>query len=292
MNFVKMHGTGNDFVIVEGARAESDSTKWPSIAQSVCSRRFGVGADGILVVRPSDTAALRMQIFNPDGSEAEMCGNGIRCVAKYAVERGLIEDAAATNGDGVHIETLAGVMTVWPLHADDASPRIDAVRVAMGAPVLTPREIPVALDGPEPIANYALDVGGHSFRLSFVSMGNPHAIAFLDTPVEAFPLETVGPEMEHHPLYPERVNFEIANLMARDRMSIRVWERGAGLTMACGTGACAAVVAARINGLVDDCVSVDLPGGTLTIEWDGDPESPVYMTGPAASVYAGTLSTD
>ena len=292
MNFVKMHGTGNDFVIVEGERAESDSTNWPSIAQSVCSRRFGVGADGILVIRPSDTAALRMQIFNPDGSEAEMCGNGIRCVAKYAVERGLIEDDAVANGDGVHIETLAGLMTVWPLHADDASPRIDSVRVAMGAPELTPREIPVALDVPGPIAKYALDVGGHSFRLSFVSMGNPHAIAFLDTPVDAFPLETVGPEMEHHPLYPERVNFEIVNVMARDRMNIRVWERGAGLTMACGTGACAAVVAARINGLVDDCVSVDLPGGSLTIEWDGNPESAVYMTGPAASVYTGTLATD
>lgn len=292
MNFVKMHGTGNDFVIVEGERAEADSTNWPLIAQSVCSRRFGVGADGILVIRPSDTAALRMQIFNPDGSEAEMCGNGIRCVAKYAVERGLIEDDAVANGDGVHIETLAGLMTVWPLHADDASSRIDAVRVAMGAPELTPREIPVAMDVPGPIANYALDVGGHSFRLSFVSMGNPHAIAFLDTPVDAFPLETVGPAMERHPLYPERVNFEIVNVVARDRMNIRVWERGAGLTMACGTGACAAVVAARIKGLVDDCVSVDLPGGNLTIEWDGNPESAVYMTGPAASVYTGTLATD
>ena len=292
MNFVKMHGTGNDFVIVESERAETDSNDWPSLAQSVCSRRFGVGADGILVIRPSDTAALRMQIFNPDGSEAEMCGNGIRCVAKYAAERGLIDGEQTENGPGVHIETLAGQMTVWPLSAADAPQRVDAVRVGMGAPELEPRKIPVAIDAPEAVVGYALDAAGHSFRLSFVSMGNPHAIAFLDTPIDAFPLETVGPEMEHHPLFPERVNFEIANVTARDRMSIRVWERGAGLTMACGTGACAAVVAARINGLVDDCVTVDLPGGSLTIEWDGNPDSTVYMTGPAASVYTGTLAID
>ena len=290
MNFTKMHGTGNDFIVVEGGPAAADTTDWPDVAREACSRHFGVGADGILVIRPSDDAALRMQIFNPDGSEAEMCGNGIRCVAKYAVERGLVDGSAMRNEAGLPIETLGGLMTVWPQNGGAAG-AIEAVRVGMGAPVLPPREIPVAVDAPPPVQNHPLEVGGVSLSLSFVSMGNPHAIAFIDTPVADFPLETIGPMVENHPLFPERVNFEIVNVNSRESMSVRVWERGAGLTMACGTGACATVVAARIAGLVDDCVSVELPGGALTIEWDGNPASQVYMTGPAATVYAGQLLT-
>ena len=291
MNFTKMHGTGNDFIVVEGGPAAVDSTNWPEVAREACSRRFGVGADGILVIRPSDDAALHMQIFNPDGSEAEMCGNGIRCVTKYAVERGIVDGSATRNEAGLPIETLGGLMTVWPQNGA-SSGVIDAVRVGMGAPILEPHEIPVAVNGPAPVQGHALEVGGMTLHLSFVSMGNPHAIAFIDTPVADFPLETIGPMVENHPLFPERVNFEIVNVQSRETITMRVWERGAGLTMACGTGACAAVVAARIAGLVDDCVSVELPGGSLKIEWDGNPDSQVYMTGPATTVYAGQLLTN
>ncbi len=291
MNFVKMHGTGNDFIVVEAGPADSDRTNWPDVARAACSRRFGVGADGILVIRPSRRAALQMQIFNPDGSEAEMCGNGIRCVAKYATERGLVVDPGNTEDAGLQIETLGGLMTVWPQNGT-AMGAIEAVRVAMGAPELEPRRIPIAVGGAAPVTGYPLDVGGTALSLSFVAMGNPHAVAFLDTPVMDFPLETIGPQIEHHPLFPERINFEIANVSARDSMTIRVWERGAGLTLACGTGACASVVAAHVAGLVDDHVSVQLPGGTLTIEWNGDPNTTVYMTGPATTVYAGELISD
>ena len=288
MNFTKMHGTGNDFIVVEGGPADADRTNWPAVAREACSRRFGVGADGILVIRPSDDAALRMQIFNPDGSEAEMCGNGIRCVAKYAVERGLVKDS---DGAGLPIETLGGLMTVWPQNGG-AGGTIEAVSVGMGSPELEPSRIPVAVDTAAPVTNHTLEVGGVALSLSFVSMGNPHAIAFIDTPVADFALETIGPMVENNPLFPERINFEIVNVNSRDSMTVRVWERGAGLTMACGTGACATVVAARMAGLVDDCVTVELPGGPLTIEWDGNPDSQVYMTGPATTVYAGQLLTN
>ena len=288
MNFTKMHGTGNDFIVVEGGPADADRTNWPEVARAACDRHFGVGADGILVIRPADDAALRMQIFNPDGSEAEMCGNGIRCVAKYAVERGLVQETAGGNGAGLPIETLGGLMTVWPQNGG-AGGAIEAVRVGMGAPILEPGRIPVAVNAPAPVQNHLLEIGGVSLILSFVSMGNPHAIAFIDTPVADFPLETIGPMVENNPLFPERMNFEIVNVRARDSMTVRVWERGAGLTMACGTGACATVVAARIAGLVDDYVTVELPGGSLTIEWDGNTDNQVYMTGPATTVYAGQL---
>lgn len=288
MNFTKMHGTGNDFIVVEGGSTEADSTNWPEVARETCSRHFGVGADGILVIRPSNDAALRMQIFNPDGSEAEMCGNGIRCVTKYAIERGIVDGSAVRSEAGLPIETLGGLMTVWPQNGTVGG-SIDAVRVGMGAPTLEPREIPVAVNGPGPVQDHALEVGGYALSLSFVSMGNPHAVSFIDTPVADFPLETIGPIVENHPLFPERVNFEIVNVQSREAITMRVWERGAGLTMACGTGACAVVVASRIAGLVDDCVSVELPGGSLTIEWDGNMESQVYMTGPARTVYAGQL---
>ena len=293
MNFVKMHGTGNDFIVVEGGPVEADSTDWPEVARAACSRRFGVGADGILVIRPSTRAAFGMQIFNPDGSEAEMCGNGIRCVAKYVTERGLVPDPSHGNGAALPIETLGGLMTVWPQHGGAEDGSIESVRVAMGAPELDPQRIPVAVENPVtgPVMDYAVDVGGNALRLSFVSMGNPHAVMFMDSPVGDFPLDAVGPMVENHPLFPERVNFEIVNVHARDAMTVRVWERGAGLTMACGTGACAAVVAARLAGRVDDRVSVNLPGGPLLIEWDGAITSPVYMTGPAATVYAGQLLT-
>ena len=280
MQFVKMQATGNDFVVVEPSA--SGDRDWSALAKDVCDRHFGIGSDGILLVRPSESGGFRMQMFNPDGSESEMCGNGIRCVTKYAVERGL----ASANG-GIPVETLAGLMTVWPVVESNGV--VSAVRVDMLPPELTPARIPVAVEGHGPVIDHPLEIDGHALSLTFVSMGNPHAVAFLDTPVADFPLERVGPLMEAHPLYPKRINFEIVNVVSRDLLRIRVWERGAGLTMACGTGACAAFVAAHLKGLVGDAVTAELPGGDLHLEWNGQGGS-VYMTGPVHTVFTGELT--
>ncbi|MFQ5860954.1 MAG: diaminopimelate epimerase, partial [Dehalococcoidia bacterium] len=223
----------------------------------------------------------------PDGSEAEMCGNGIRCLAKYAIER----DIARPGPSGLTVETLAGVLTLLPSGADG---RMDRVKASMGIPRFHPQEIPVALregvpfDTIQPqgaVVNYPLEVDGVSLRLAFLSMGNPHAVAFLREPVDSFPLEAVGPQVERHSLFPRRVNFEVAHLQGRGAIQARVWERGAGLTLACGSGACAIAVAARLQGLVDDQVDITLPGGTLTVQWDGQGE--VWMEGPVEEVFTG-----
>jgi diaminopimelate epimerase len=281
MQFLKMQAAGNDFIVVEEGRR--DTRDWRTEAVQLCDRHFGIGADGVLLLRPSDVAAFRMQVINPDGSEAEMCGNGIRCVAKYAVEKGLVP----TSSGGVPVETLAGILTVWPVLEEDGR-TVASVRVDMGAPELAPARIPVAVEGRGPMLDHPLTVDGVGLQAAFVSMGNPHAIVFLDTPVAEFPLEAIGPQVERHPLFPRRVNFEAVNVLARDRMAVRVWERGAGITLACGTGACASFVAAQLKGLVGHAVEAELPGGTLKLEWDGNPKSPVYMTGPVEAVFAGS----
>ncbi|MBI2320566.1 MAG: diaminopimelate epimerase [Chloroflexi bacterium] len=274
MDFVKMHGLGNDFVVIDGRRYAAD---WPRLAVALCDRHFGVGADGFVLVLDSEKADFRMRIYNPDGSEAEMCGNGIRCFAKYVYDEG------ETRRREVLVETGAGLLPI--AIQTDGQGAVVGVTVGMGPPRLRPTEIPVALEGQR-----ALDVPlrldeGIEVRFSAVSMGNPHAVAFLDQPVESFPLERIGPQVEHHPLFPRRVNFEVCNVLDRRNLHVRVWERGAGLTLACGTGACATVVAARVHDLVDDEVAVRLPGGTLRIAWDGRDE--VRMTGPAVTVFRG-----
>ena len=246
----------------------------------MCDRHFGVGSDGILVVTPAEIAPLRMQMFNPDGSEAEMCGNGIRCVTKYAIERGMVPAS-----HGIPIQTLAGIRTVWPIL--DTNGLVSEVRVDMGAPDTAPEKVPVAVKGHGPILDHPLEVDGVSLAFSFVSMGNPHAIAFIDGPVADFPLERIGPLVERHPLFPNRVNVEVVNILGPSSLSVRVWERGAGLTMACGTGACAVMVAARLRGGVGDEATLNLPGGSLHLEWDGGANSPVYMTGPVEAVFSG-----
>jgi diaminopimelate epimerase len=219
-----------------------------------------------------------MRMFNPDGSEAEMCGNGIRCLAKYAVERGI-----ATPTDGaITVDTLAGRLRCEVSGADG---RVERVRVSMGRPRLAPDEIPVLAESSGPVLDLPVRVEGGDFRVTCVSMGNPHAVHFTEEPVEAIDLEHIGPRVEHHSAFPRRVNFEVANVLGRDRLRMRVWERGAGLTLACGTGACATAVAARLRGLVDDVVDVELPGGTVRIEWDGAGE--VYLSGPAETVFEG-----
>jgi diaminopimelate epimerase len=279
MHFAKMHGTGNDFVLIE---AKGDEHDWPRLAVAMCDRHFGVGADGILLVLPSDKAAVRMRVLNPDGSEPEMCGNGIRCLAKYAVERGLVRP----EDDRFDVETGAGVLTVQVLGDGRA---VDKVRVGMGKPRLAPDEIPVLVNAEPPLVNIPLELVDGASRqvlpVTAVSMGNPHAVHFVQQPVADFPLAQIGPMVAFHPLFPNGVNFEVARVLDRRSIEAGVWERGAGPTLACGTGASAVMVAARLQGMVDDTVDITLPGGTLTLAWDGEGE--VFMTGPAVRVFEG-----
>ncbi len=263
------------FVLLE---ARDDEEDWPRLAQAMCDRHFGVGADGLILVLPSSRADVRMRMFNPDGSEAEMCGNGIRCLAKFAAERGI-----ATPRDGVLlVDTLAGLLRCEVSGTDG---HVERVRASMGRPRLAPNEIPVLAESSGPLLDLPIHVEGGDFRVTCVSMGNPHAVHFQDEPVAAVDLEHIGPRVEHHPAFPRRVNFEIVNVLGRDRLRMRVWERGAGITLACGTGACATAVAARLRGLVDDVVEVELPGGTVRIEWDGTGD--VFLSGPAEDVFEG-----
>ncbi len=279
--FSKMHGCGNDFVLVDGRNRDFD---WPSLAVDMCDRHFGVGADGVLVAAPSDVAAIRMRMFNPDGSEAEMCGNGIRCFAKYVVECGVMPP------ESFRVETGAGALTVEPFME---AGRVTGARIGMGQPVVAPELVPVNLDGGNgaaapaggPVLNYPVAVNGRTLPMTFVSLGNPHAVTFLDEPVEDFPLAEIGPQVERHPLFPKRTNFEIVSVVDPSRIKVRVWERGAGLTLACGTGACAAAAAARLQGLTGNVAQVELPGGALNIEWDGRGE--MFMSGPAEEVFRG-----
>ena len=277
MKFTKMHGAGNDYVFVDGRDGERD---WPALSIAMSDRHLGVGSDGVIVLQSADDADIRMSMFNADGSQGEMCGNGIRCFAKYAIER----DIAAPSGDGLTVETLAGIRTVTPTLDGN---RITGARVAMGEPILMPAEVPVSLaeELPPPVLAYPFNMEGHDLPLNFVSMGNPHAVTFIRPPVADFPLHTVGPKVEHHPMFPRRVNFEIVNVDAPGKLTARVWERGSGETLACGTGACAIAVAARLSGHCGDEVDITLPGGTLRVQWDGKGE--VIMEGPATEVFTG-----
>ncbi|MGQ9573129.1 MAG: diaminopimelate epimerase [Dehalococcoidia bacterium] len=275
MRFVKMHGSGNDFVVL---RAQGDVQDWSRLARAMCARHYGIGADGLILVLPSSRADVRMRMFNPDGSEAEMCGNGLRCVVKYAVEEGL----ARPRGGELSVETAVGVLSARVFGEKGV---VERVRVSMGAPRFAPQEIPVLVEAEPPLKDLSLDIGGQRLAVTCVSMGNPHAVHFVDRPVAEFPLESVGPRVEHHPLFPQRVNFEVARVLSRERMEARVWERGAGITLACGSGACAAVVAARLHRLAGERVDITLPGGTLGIEWDGVGEC--YLEGPAQRVFEG-----
>jgi diaminopimelate epimerase len=275
MRFVKMHGTGNDFVLL---RAQEDEQDWSRLAQAMCDRHYGIGADGLILVLPSSRADLGMRMFNPDGSEAEMCGNGLRCLVKYAVEEGV-----ARPRDGrMSVETAVGVLSAQVFGEKGA---VERVRVSMGVPRFAPQEIPVLAEGEPPLKDLPLDIDAERLAVTCVSMGNPHAVHFVEQPVAEFPLESIGPKVELHPLFPQRVNFEVVRVLGRERMEARVWERGAGITLACGSGACAAVVAAHIHGLVGERVDITLPGGTLMVEWDRVGEC--YLEGPAELVFVG-----
>ncbi len=285
--FLKVQGAGNDFLLIDalGENAHLNDVDWPALAPRICDRHFGVGADGILIAQDTEAAAARMVIVNADGSDGEMCGNGFRCFTKYLVERA---GMTPTNG-ALAIETGAGV-----LQADLSgltSATVDRVRVDMGRAWLQADEIPVVHEGPAPILDHEITVAGRTFDLTCVSMGNPHAVWFTDEDVDEFPLTEFGPLVEMHPDFPRKTNFEIVNVLAPDRLKMRVWERGVGITMACGSGACAVLVAARLRGLCDPAATVSLPGGDLEIAWDGpgDPSASVYMTGPASFSFAGHL---
>lgn len=272
IDFLKVQGTGNDFVLVDGRRQEAD---WAALAARLCDRHFGIGSDGLLVVQDSDRAPVRMVMYNPDGSEAEMCGNGLRAFVKYAVERGGVPAA----GNALDVETGAGV-----LHTSfsERGGAIDRVRINMGAPVFQA----AAGGGPGCVEGLRLALSGEEdIDVTCVSMGNPHAVHFTETPVDEVALERLGPLVEHHERFPNRTNFEIVNVLSPERLRMRVWERGAGLTLGCGTGACAALVAARLQGRAAPAATVSLPGGDLNIEWDGD--GPVFLEGPAEYVFEG-----
>ena len=277
MRFAKYHGAGNDFILVDGRGAERD---WPALARAICQRNLGAGADGLIVALPSQTAAARLRLFNADGSEAEMSGNGVRCFARFVVEEGI----AQPEGDDLHVETAAGPIVVRLRRRPDGG-GVGGATVDMGPPRLAPRDIPVAVEAAPPILDLALLVDDAVYSVSCVSMGNPHAVHFVQTPVADFPLRDVGPRVEHHPLFPARVNFEVARVLDRGHVESRTWERGVGETQACGTGACAIMVAARLRGLVDDEVEVREPGGVLTLRWPG--EGSVFLSGPAEFVYRG-----
>ena len=276
MDFAKLHGTGNDFVVLDARSLDRD---WSALAQTICDRHFGVGGDGLILATKSDRAPVRMRIFNADGSEAEMSGNGMRCLVKFAVDHGIVQPA----NDEFDVETGAGVLRVRI--ATEAG-LVTSVRESMGPPRLDPREIPVAIEAPPPILNFDVHVDGRTLPITPVSMGNPHAVHFQSAPVTEYPLHTVGPLMEHHALFPKRTNFEVVRVLDRAHAEMRVWERGVGETLSCGSGASATMVAARLLDLVDGAMELRVPGGELQLEWDG--EGDVILTGPVVEVFRGT----
>lgn len=277
MNFTKMHGLGNDFIVVAGESRLPDNAA--AIAVVSCNRFFGIGADGLVFVLPSDRADYMMRIINSDGSEAEQCGNAIRCAAKYVYDNGL------TDKTELAIETIgAGVQPVR-LHVQDG--KAVSVTVDMGAPVLNGLSVPTTVDA-NPVVDHPVEIDGASFRFTAVSMGNPHCVIYVDDAPE-FDLYRWGPKLEQHPLFPKRVNVEFATVRSRGHIDMRVWERGAGPTLACGTGACATLVASVLKGVSDRRAVVSLKGGDLEIEWN-ETDGRVYMTGPAVTVYRGTLA--
>jgi diaminopimelate epimerase len=271
LRFTKMHGAGNDYVVLDGIREELPPI--PPLAAQLCDRHFGIGCDQLLVARSSRTADFRMEIFNADGSQAEMCGNGLRAFYKFLKDRG------HTDADAIRVETLGGVVSPsW------AGP--DRVRVDMGQPVLAPAKIPTTLGANDgPVLDVPLEIDGETLQVSSASMGNPHAVVFVEDP-DCTPVERWGSLIENHSAFPNRTNVEFVTPVGRDRIRQRTWERGVGETLACGSGACAVAVVAMLRGVVDDEVRIELRGGVLDIGWKGG-DAPVIMTGPAAEVFTG-----
>lgn len=279
LKFTKMHGCGNDYIYIDGARERIPAEQKPEIVRRLSDRHFGIGGDGVIFINPSDQADFEMEMYNMDGTRAEMCGNGIRCVAKYVYDKGLT--------DQTKISVIsAGKIKYLDLQVENGM--VSTVKVNMGEPILKACEIPVLAENEqgEVIAD-PIEVEGKTYQMTCVSMGNPHAVVFVDD-VQNFPLEQIGPKFENHPRFPKRVNAEFVKVLDQENVEMRVWERGTGETLACGTGACATVVACILNGLTKDTVTVKLLGGTLQVQWD-KAENRVYMTGPATTVFEGEV---
>lgn len=275
MKFTKMQGLGNDYVYVNCFEEKVENPS--ELAVKVSDRHFGIGSDGLILIRPSEVADFRMTMFNADGSESEMCGNGIRCVGKYVYDYGL------TDKTEVSVETLAGIKYLKFLIKDG---KVDMVTVNMGEPILKPELVPVVGEG-DAVIDSPIEVDGKEYKMTCVSMGNPHSVVFVDD-VDNFPLHEVGPLFEHHKAFPRRVNAEFCQVIDRTHARMRVWERGTGETLACGTGTCATAVACILNGKTEDEVTITLLGGDLIIRWDRE-ENVIYMTGPARVVFDGEI---
>ena len=275
IKFTKMHGLGNDYVYIDSINQTIENES--SLAKFVSNRHFGIGSDGLILICKSDIADFQMRMFNSDGSEAEMCGNGIRCVGKFVYDKGL------TDKTTVKIETLAGIKTLV-LNTKDR--KVETARVDMGEPILEAEKIPV-ISKEQPVKNLELEVENKKFKFTCVSMGNPHAITIVENTKE-FDVEKYGKILEVDKAFPKKANIEFAQIIDKENIKMRVWERGAGETLACGTGACATAVACNLNGLTDRKVNIELLGGTLNIEWN-EKDNHVYMTGPAVTVFDGEL---
>ena len=302
MKFTKMQGCGNDYVYINGFTEKIESEKKPELVRRLSDRHFGVGSDGVIFINPAKNADFEMEMYNADGTRSEMCGNGIRCVAKFVYDKGLTEKKRISI-------VSAGQVKYLDLTVENG--KVSKVRVNMGSPILEPEQIPVdlalaagkliagaceaaeereaAVDGEavKQAVNVPLLVNGQEYRMTCVSMGNPHAVIFTENVAE-LPLEKMGPDFEHHVCFPRRTNTEFVEILDRKTVFMRVWERGTGETLACGTGCCATAVACVLNGLTDESVTVKLLGGELLIEWDRE-ENIVYMTGPAVTVFEGEV---
>jgi diaminopimelate epimerase len=288
MKFTKMQGAGNDYIYVDCTNFKPENPS--ELAVRLSDRHFGIGADGLILIKNSDKADFFMEMYNADGSQGKMCGNGIRCVGKYVYDNGLTDKTEIT------IDTLSGVKTLELKRGADG--KVVSAKVDMGAPVLRASQIPVDVEklesyagtGDEPVIFAPIEVGGDVYMVTCVSMGNPHAVIYLNKNVDmaAFKIEEVGSLFENHPAFPERVNTEFIQVVNRENLNMRVWERGSGETLACGTGACASLVASVLNGICDDTATLHLLGGDVTVTWDRLVNR-VYLEGPAATVFTGEV---
>jgi diaminopimelate epimerase len=278
VEFAKLHGAGNDYIAIDGRGIDRD---WGALSKEMSLLAFGVGSDGIVLVQDSEIAQIRMRVYNPDGSEAEMSGNGIRLFSKFVIDRKI----ALSDEDGMTVETGGGVRTVWPTMEGD---KMIAAKVAMGVPTFVPSEIPVDTTQTgdlDIIKKFPIQAGERELEVTCLAVGNPHAVVVMEESVEDFPLVAVGPFVESHKLFPNRINFEIVNVISRSQIRARIFERGAGETMSSGTGSTASASAARAHGLVDDAVDVIVDGGVLQISWDEKGEA--FLEGPAVEVFTG-----
>lgn len=273
MKFWKMHGLGNDYILIDNRKNQIKRAAVPCLAQKLCARRFSVGADGLLLVEDSELADVKMQIFNADGSEAEMCGNGIRCFVKYCYENKIVRK------NEVSVETLAGIKKTWLILKDNV---VMLVKVDMGLPILERSKIPMI--GVKKFINQNLQVNGEKYKATCLSVGNPHCVIFVDN-LNSFPVQNLGSRIENHSFFPKRTNVEFAQVLNLNEVKVRVWERGCGETLACGTGACATVVAGNLLGKTGNKVQVHLLGGDLEVEYS----ERLFLSGPAEKAYEGSV---